>query len=79
MGPSSADVSPISGDAEGVQMDASASSRTTGCAGPADRSLTPMAGRKVIVNVASSGKFSGARTITEYANEIWNLKPCAVR
>jgi glycogen phosphorylase len=35
--------------------------------------------RKVIVNVASSGKFSSDRTIAEFANEIWNLKPCAVR
>jgi glycogen phosphorylase len=35
-------------------------------------------GRKVIVNVASSGKFSSDRTIAEYAAEIWDAKPCAV-
>jgi starch phosphorylase len=34
--------------------------------------------RKTILNVASSGKFSTDRTITEYATEIWNVKPCPV-
>jgi starch phosphorylase len=34
--------------------------------------------RKVIANIASSGKFSSDRTIAEYAAEIWNAKPCAV-
>jgi glycogen phosphorylase len=34
--------------------------------------------RKVIANVASSGKFSSDRTIAEYAAEIWDAKPCAV-
>jgi glycogen phosphorylase len=34
--------------------------------------------RKVIVNVASSGRFSSDRTIAEYATEIWAMKPCAV-
>jgi starch phosphorylase len=29
--------------------------------------------RKAIINVACAGKFSSDRTITEYANEIWNL------
>jgi glycogen phosphorylase len=29
--------------------------------------------KKAIINVACSGKFSSDRTITEYANEIWNL------
>jgi glycogen phosphorylase len=29
--------------------------------------------RKSIINVACSGRFSSDRTITEYANEIWNL------
>jgi starch phosphorylase len=33
--------------------------------------------RKAILNVASSGRFSSDRTITEYATEIWN-KPCPV-
>ena len=34
--------------------------------------------RKVIVNLAGSGKFSSDRTIAEYAAEIWDVKPCAV-
>ncbi len=34
--------------------------------------------RKAIINVASSGKFSSDRTITQYAQEIWNLKKCPV-
>jgi starch phosphorylase len=34
--------------------------------------------RKVILNVASSGRFSSDRTIAEYAADIWNVKPCAV-
>jgi len=33
---------------------------------------------KVILNVASSGKFSSDRTIAEYASEIWQIKPCPV-
>jgi starch phosphorylase len=32
--------------------------------------------RKAILNVAGSGKFSSDRTIAEYAEEIWNVKPC---
>ena len=35
--------------------------------------------RKAILNVASSGTFSSARTIAEYATDIWNVKPCPVR
>ncbi len=34
--------------------------------------------QKAIINVASSGRFSSDRTITEYATEIWNAKPCPV-
>ena len=32
-----------------------------------------------ILNVASSGKFSSDRTIKQYAEEIWNVKPINVR
>ena len=36
----------------------------------------PMAwARKALLNVARSGKFSSDRTITEYANDIWHVKP----
>jgi starch phosphorylase len=34
--------------------------------------------QKAIINVASSGRFSSDRTITEYATEIWNAKPSPV-
>jgi len=34
--------------------------------------------RMAIINVASSGKFSSDRSIKEYADEIWNLKPSPV-
>jgi starch phosphorylase len=34
--------------------------------------------RKAILNVACSGKFSSDRTIKEYAEEIWKVKPCPV-
>jgi glycogen phosphorylase len=34
--------------------------------------------RKVVANIASSGKFSSDRTIAEYATEIWDAKPCVV-
>jgi starch phosphorylase len=35
--------------------------------------------RKAVLNIASSGKFSSDRTITEYANDIWHLKKCPVQ
>jgi glycogen phosphorylase len=34
--------------------------------------------RKVILNVAGSGKFSSDRTIAEYAADIWTARPCPV-
>jgi starch phosphorylase len=34
--------------------------------------------RKAILNMAGSGKFSSDRTIAEYANDIWRVKPCPV-
>jgi starch phosphorylase len=51
----------------------------------ADRRLLEVYGdqdgwtRKVIANIANSGRFSSDRTIAEYAAEIWNVKPCAVQ
>jgi starch phosphorylase len=35
--------------------------------------------RKAIMNIATSGRFSSDRTISEYATGIWNVKPCPVR
>jgi starch phosphorylase len=34
--------------------------------------------RKAVLNVASSGKFSSDRTISEYAKEIWGVTACPV-
>lgn len=30
------------------------------------------------INIANSGRFSSDRTIDEYANEIWRVKPCMI-
>ena len=35
--------------------------------------------RKAIINIACSGKFSSDRTIMEYADDIWHVKPCPVK
>jgi starch phosphorylase len=35
-------------------------------------------GRKAIINVGGSGKFSSDRTIAEYAESIWGAKPCPI-
>jgi starch phosphorylase len=35
-------------------------------------------GRKAILNVAHSGKFSSDRTIAEYAGSIWGATACPV-
>jgi glycogen phosphorylase len=41
----------------------------------ADYLQIPVWNRKAILNVARMGKFSSDRTISEYAREIWDLKP----
>ena len=35
--------------------------------------------KKAVINIASSSKFSSDRTIKDYANEIWHIKPCHVK
>jgi starch phosphorylase len=35
-------------------------------------------GRKAILNVGCSGKFSSDRTIGEYAADVWRVEPCPV-
>ncbi|MBO5770857.1 MAG: glycogen/starch/alpha-glucan phosphorylase [Spirochaetales bacterium] len=35
--------------------------------------------KKAVINIASSAKFSSDRTIKEYADEIWKIKPCKVK
>jgi len=35
--------------------------------------------KMAVLNTASTGKFSSDRTIKEYANEIWNMKPVKVK
>jgi len=34
--------------------------------------------RKVVLNIAASGRFSSDRTIAEYAADIWHAEPCKV-
>jgi glycogen phosphorylase len=34
--------------------------------------------RKSILNVASMGKFSSDRSISEYARDIWNARPVPI-
>jgi starch phosphorylase len=51
----------------------------------ADRRLTQLYAdphgwaQKAVLNIASSGKFSSDRTISEYATGIWNLRQCPVQ
>ncbi len=35
--------------------------------------------RMAILNIAASGKFSSDRTISQYASEIWKVKPCLIK
>ena len=34
--------------------------------------------RMVVMNIANMGKFSSDRTILEYSDKVWNLKPCPI-
>jgi starch phosphorylase len=34
--------------------------------------------RKSVLNIARMGKFSSDRTIREYANEIWRIRPAVI-
>ncbi len=34
--------------------------------------------KKAVLNIAASGKFSSDRTIKEYTEEIWGVKPCPI-
>jgi Carbohydrate phosphorylase len=34
--------------------------------------------RKVILNLGTSGEFSGDRTIHDYATQIWRAEPCPI-
>ena len=35
--------------------------------------------RMMLINIAKSGYFSSDRTIQQYADEIWNLKPISFK
>ena len=35
--------------------------------------------KRAVLNIASSAKFSSDRTIKEYADQIWHIKPCKVK
>ncbi len=35
--------------------------------------------KKAVLNIAASGKFSSDRTIGQYNNEIWGVKPCIIK
>ena len=35
--------------------------------------------RSAAMNIANSGRFSSDRTIDEYANEIWKIKPVMIQ
>ncbi len=35
-------------------------------------------GRKALLNIARMGKFSSDRAVTEYAREIWNIRPAVI-